>query len=72
MTEPRADFSITKSPFKNTALIATGGNSAEILSTNGVWTKMNILLPAQVNGHCMVQINDSSVMVIGGGGSRST
>ena len=33
---------------------------------------MNILLPAQVNGHCMVQINDSSVMVIGGGGSRST
>ena len=72
MTEPRSDFSITKSPFKNSSLIATGDNSAEILSANGVWTKLNLTLPVPVKGHCMIQINDSSVIVIGGGPSRST
>ena len=72
LTQWRSDFSITKSPFKNTSLIATGGDSAEILSANGVWTKMNLTLPERVTGHCMVQINDSSVMLSGGGPSRST
>ena len=67
MTEPRFYFSITKSPFNNTALIATGGSFADILSTNGEWSRLD--QPIWASGHCSVQINATSVMIAGQEGS---
>ena len=63
MTEPRYYFSITKSPFNNTSLIAIGGQFADILSSNGEWTRLDQPTPGFPGSHCLVQINATSFML---------
>jgi hypothetical protein len=72
MTEARLDFAITKSPFGNdTKLFLTGGKNEQHLATTeilkkGVFKKGPVKLPVNIAFHCMVLLNNTSVIVIGG------
>ncbi len=67
-------FAMTKSPFTNKpqSLFVTGGNShgksistAEILTENG-WEEFSPSLPVTISQHCMVLLNSTTAMVVGG------
>jgi hypothetical protein len=70
-------FAMTKSPFTNKpqSLFVTGGSisgysngvlsSAEILTNNG-WEVFSPSLPVTVYLHCMVLLNSTTAMVVGG------
>jgi N-acetylneuraminic acid mutarotase len=58
-------------------LLVSGGsigsdqlNSTEVLSEEG-WEKNAPFLPVSIEGHCMVQINSTTVMIIGGSQNNS-
>jgi hypothetical protein len=75
MTSPRAHAAASLSPYQNRnhSLFVTGGfntefsflHTAEILS-EGEWQKSPTSLPVTIYRHCMVVINSTTVMVIGG------
>lgn len=71
MIQSKRQFSASsKSPYQNSSLLVTGGaslsptNTAEILTPTG-WIQKPTL-PIDVLSHCMVTINTTTVMVIGG------
>jgi hypothetical protein len=71
MIQPRRQFSASsKSPYQNSSLMVTGvslggpANTAEILTPTGWIQKPS--MPIDVMYHCMVTINTTTVMVIGG------
>ena len=68
----RSFSSIIKSPFLNdsVSLFLTGSyspqlNSAEVL-VNGKWEKWSVPLPVTISYHCMVKVNSSALILIGG------
>ena len=68
MTQARSNFAITKSPFASNdsiQLFIAGGTSSEVL-TEGGWEDASIGLPISFAEHCMLLLNSSAVMVIGG------
>jgi hypothetical protein len=74
MVYAKKDFAMTKSPFTNKpqSLFVTGGNglvgvmsTAEVLTANG-WEKFSPSLPVTINMHCMVLLNSTTAMVVGG------
>ena len=74
MTEKRRQASIAPSPYptKDFSLIVTGGydgssnlDSSELWSQNA-WHQMPAKMPLSNREHCMVQINLTTVMIIGG------
>ena len=72
LNEARSDSSIIKSPFLNesVSLFLTGSlnpdlNSAEVL-VNGKWEKWSVPLPVTIGSHCMVKVNSSALILIGG------
>ena len=71
MNNTRASFAMTKSPFQNNSLLATGGeifptqNFDEVM-VEGKWQHSPVSLPLPIREHCMVLINSTTVMVLGG------
>ena len=79
MNESRFNFAITKSPFGNdTKLFLSGGYNYQMLATAEVLTKDGfekapVQLPVSMDFHCMVMLNSTSIIVLGGReGSRYT
>jgi hypothetical protein len=79
MKEPRFNFAITKSPFGNdTKLFLSGGYNSQMLATAEVLTKngfekVPLELPVGMDYHCMVMLNSTSIIFLGGRqDSRST
>jgi len=72
MTSAKYDFAITKSPFGNhTKLFLTGGKNKQYLATTeilmkGGFEKALVKLPIDISGHCMILLNRTSIIVIGG------
>jgi len=72
MTETRYDFAIMKSPFGNhTKLFLTGGKNIKHLATTeilkeGGFEKAPVKLPVDIAYHCMILLNRTSIIVIGG------
>ena len=67
----RNSFAMTKSPFKNNSLLVTGGGPLVIMNVDeamveGHWDVKSISLQLPIREHCMVFINSSTVMVLGG------
>ena len=79
MNAYRFSAAICESPFKSQghSLLVTGGiteamtssDSAESLNGN-IWEKVEPSLKVALQGHCMVLLNSSTVMVIGGGNGQ--
>ena len=72
LNEARSFSSIIKFPFLNdsVSLFSTGSydpylNSAEVL-VNGKWEKWYVPLPVNIGAHCMVILNSTTVILIGG------
>ena len=74
MVYAKFQFAMTKSPFTNKpqSLFVTGGfgsgrsiSSAEILTENG-WEEFTPSFPAYLQNHCMVLLNSTTAMVVGG------
>ena len=75
MTAPRQSSVITQSPFasnKSIILFMVGGqngsgplSSAEVLTNKG-WESFQPSFPGTISVHCMLLINSTTVMVIGG------
>jgi hypothetical protein len=74
MVYAKFQFAMTKSPFTNKpqSLFVTGGwgssgaiSSAEILTENG-WEEFFPSFPANIKSHCMVLLNSTTVIVVGG------
>jgi hypothetical protein len=74
MVYAKFQFAMTKSPFTNKpqSLFVTGGfgsgrsiSTAEILTENG-WEEFFPSFPAYLQNHCMVLLNSTTAMVVGG------
>jgi hypothetical protein len=74
MVYAKNHFAMTKSPFTNKpqSLFVTGGSNsggglstAEILTDNG-WEVFSPSLPVTVYLHCMVLLNSTTAMMVGG------
>ena len=72
MTEARHDFAITKLPFDSKLLLSGGHNgqnlalaTAETLTKNG-FDKALLKLPVEIRGHCMIVMNSSRLILLGG------
>ena len=72
LIEGRYYSSMIKLPFVNDpiSLFITGSytpllNSAEVL-INGKWESWPAILPGKIGGHCMVMLNSTTIMIIGG------
>jgi hypothetical protein len=74
MVNGKFQFAMTKSPFTNKpqSLFVTGGNglgggmsTAEILTENS-WEEFKPSLPVSIFLHCMVLLNSTTAMVVGG------
>jgi hypothetical protein len=70
MTEARHDFAIMKSPFGNdTIFFLTGGkneqHSTEVLKKGG-FKKAPVQVPIDIAYHCMILLNRTNIIVIGG------
>ena len=71
MNNTRVSFAMTKSPFQNNSLLVTGGeifptqNFDEVM-VEGKWQVSPVSLPLPIKEHCMVLINSSTVIVLGG------
>ncbi len=79
MVHAKYGFAMSKSPFTNKpqSLFATGGNgltgvmsTAEILTENG-WEEFSPSLPVTITQHCMLLINSTTAMVVGGNQNSS-
>ena len=77
MTKPRRFAAASPSPFSNGSLFVTGGgynepylSTAEVLYDDG-WQQLSASLPVTIFSHCMVLLNSTTVLIIGGtqGGS---
>ena len=75
MSERRYYSAISQSPYpdKSHFFLVTGGfsdigypsNTGEVLTQNG-WLKVSVNLPTVMARHCVVLVNDTTVMLIGG------
>ena len=72
MTESRTEFSFIKFPVVNdsVSLFLTGSyspllDSAEFL-VNGKWERWSVPLPVKIGSHCMVMLNSTAFILIGG------
>ena len=74
MTTPRGFAAASPSPYSNDDLFVTGGrifngdeglNTSEVLS-DGSWQQISTPLPKTIFRHCMVLLNSTTVLVIGG------
>ena len=74
MTTPRDYAASSPSPYPNRthSLFVTGGmnshgslNTVEVL-TDGGWQQLQTSLPVNINSHCMVLLNSTTVLIIGG------
>ncbi len=79
MLNAKNNFAMTKSPFtfKPQSLLVIGGMSsagpistAEILTENG-WEEFSPSLPVTIYLHCMVLLNSTTAMVVGGNQNSS-
>ena len=79
MIQPKRDFSAaSKSPYPYTSLLVTGGyipgqiihDSSEVLTQTG-WIQTPSM-PAALENHCMVKVNTTTVMIIGGYSNSSS
>ena len=75
MTTGRNLAALAPSPFQNQSknFVVTGGitnpaaleNTGELFS-NGIWQALSLNLPVQIYNHCMVLVNATTLMIIGG------
>ena len=70
MNFARNSFAMAKSPFHGTSWLVTGGmyppEDVDEIMVNGTWVRSPASLPLPIREHCMVFINSSTVMVLGG------
>lgn len=73
MNSIREFAAISSSPFPNSSLLISGGrnfpvplNTLEVLRDENNWETIFPSMPTKTYGHCMVMMNTTSIIIIGG------